>query len=179
MLIRRALIEESFAIASILREAFIEFEPLYTPAAFATTTPTSDQIQKRWYDGPVWVAVQNQNLVATVAAVPKRAGLYIRSMAVLPIARGQRIAWHLLSEIESFAMTNHHKHLFLSTTPFLKSAIHLYESFGFQPNAQGPHDLFGTPLFTMVKPLEPTDGGSKNSFVQNEEMKPNEQAGHS
>jgi ribosomal protein S18 acetylase RimI-like enzyme len=160
--IRIALIEESFAIASILREAFIEFEPLYTPAAFAATTPTSDQIQKRWYEGPVWVAVHNQNLVGTVAAVPKTAGLYIRSMAVPPIARGQKIAWHLLREIETFEMINHHKHLFLSTTPFLTSAIHLYESFGFQRNDQGPHDLFGTPLFTMVKYFETTGGVSKD-----------------
>jgi putative acetyltransferase len=166
VLIRTALMEESFAIASILREAFSEFEPSYTPAAFAATTPTSDQIQERWHEGPVWVAIQNQHLAGTVAAVPKSAGLYVRSMAVLPRARGQGIAWHLLEEIESFAITNHHKYLFLSTTAFLKSAIHLYEGFGFQSNDQGPHDLFGTPLFTMVKPLETTGGGSKNSLYK-------------
>ena len=172
VLIRRALMEESFAIASILRQAFVEFEPLYTPPAFAATTPTSNEIQARWDEGPVWVAVQNQNLVGTVAAVPKTAGLYVRSMAVLPHARGQMIAWHLLREIESFARTNRHKHLFLSTTPFLGSAIHLYESFGFKRNDEGPRDLFGTPLFTMVKQLETIRTASKDGgrrARQNEE----------
>lgn len=155
--IRRACRNESFAIASILKEAFIEFESQYTPAAFAVTTPTSDQIQRRWDEGPVWAAVQKNDIVGTVAAVPKSAGLYIRSLAVLPVARGQGIAEHLLREIEKYAAFKHHRCLFLSTTPFLKSAIRLYERFGFRRNDEGPHDLFGTPLFTMVKQLEPVN----------------------
>ena len=154
--IRRALIAEAAAIATLLREAFLEFEPLYTASAFAATTPTPDQNRARWHEGPVWVALQNQDLVGTVAAVPKSAGLYVRSMAVLPSARGQRIAWRLLREIENFAVTNHHTCLFLSTTPFLTSAIRLYENFGFQRNDQSPHDLLGTPLFTMMKQLDAT-----------------------
>ena len=131
VLVRNARINESAAIASILRQAFNEYEPLYTPLAFVATTPTSDQIQKRWGEGPVWVAVQYKKLVGTVAAVPKPNGLYIRSMAMLPFARGQGIAVQLLKVVESFAVSDHHKYLFLSTTPFLTNAIRLYESFGF------------------------------------------------
>jgi hypothetical protein len=41
----------------------------------------------------------------------------------------------------------------LSTTPFLNSAIRLYENFGFRRNEAEPHDLFGTPMFTMEKIL--------------------------
>jgi ribosomal protein S18 acetylase RimI-like enzyme len=155
LLIRRARIDESPTIASILHHAFAEYEPLYTPAAFTATTPTSDQIQKRWKEGPVWVAVQNVNFVGTVAAVPKHEGLYIRSMAVLPRTRGQGIAEQLLRVTESYAVAAQHRLLFLSTTPFLTSAIRLYERFGFRASDEGPHDLFGTSLFTMVKPLQP------------------------
>lgn len=153
VLIRSAFLDEAFAIASILREAFIEFEALYTPSAFAVTTPTFNEIQARWNEGPVWVAVQNEQPVGTVATVPKSAGLYVRSMAVLPVARGQGVAGQLLREVESFAATNNHKRLFLSTTPFLAGAIRLYELFGFQRSDEGPYDLFGTPLFTMEKHL--------------------------
>jgi len=162
VLVRKAVIDETVAIASILRQAFMEFEPLYTSSAFAATTPTSNQIQARWDEGPVWVAVRSDNLVGTVAAVSNIAGLYIRSMAVLPNSRGQGIALQLLRQIESFAISTHQKRLFLSTTPFLKSAICLYERFGFQRNDEGPHDLFGTPLFTMVKHLETLGGVSKD-----------------
>jgi len=153
-LIRNAAIDESPSIASVLRQSFIEYEPLYTPAGFSATTPTSDQIRERWSEGPVWVAVRKDITIGTVAAVPKSSGLYVRSMAVLPSARGQGIALQLLKEIERFAINHHHTRLFLSTTPFLKHAIRLYENFGFQRSEEGTHDLFGTPLFTMVKLIE-------------------------
>jgi len=49
--IRIATIEEAESIAAVLREAFMEFEPAYTPEAFAATTPTSDQPRARWDEG--------------------------------------------------------------------------------------------------------------------------------
>ena len=162
-LIRYAVIDESPIIASVLRQAFIEYEPYYTPDGFAATTPTSDQIRERWNEGPVWVAMQNNNIAGTVAAVPKGSGLYVRSMGVLPAARGQGIAGKLLREIESFAVSHHHTRLFLSTTPFLDEAIRLYERFGFQRSDEGKQDLFGTPLFTMVKFLGATMENEKRN----------------
>lgn len=154
--IRRATILDLNSISTLLDEAFAEFKPLYTPAAYAATTPTVEQIYVRWAEGPIWVAMQNSRLIATVAAVPKTSGLYVRSMAVHSECRGRGVAKQLLREIESFAMENHHQRLFLSTTPFLGAAIHVYEQFGFGRTDEEPHDLFGTPLFTMVKPLQTT-----------------------
>jgi putative acetyltransferase len=148
---RNTDIEEASMIASLLRQAFIEYEWLYTPAAFAATTPTASQIEARWSEGPVWVAIQKGNIIGTIAAVPKSSGLYIRSMAVLPAARGQGIAGKLLKEIENFAIDHGYKRLFLSTTPFLHDAIRLYEKFGFVQASEGPYELHGTPLFTMEK----------------------------
>ena len=156
VLVRSSIKDESPAIASVLKQAFIGYEPLYTPAAFAATTPTSPQIQQRWHEGPVWVAVRKDKIVGTVSAVSKIPDLYVRSMAVLPNATGQGIGGQLLGEIERFALDRHYKRLFLSTTPFLKEAIRLYQRFGFRRSGDGPHDLFGTPLFTMIKPLSPT-----------------------
>jgi putative acetyltransferase len=151
--IRKADIEAASVIASLLRQAFTEYESLYTRAAFAATTPTASQIEARWHEGPVWVTIQNDNIIGTVAAVPKSSGLYIRSMAVLPAARGQGIAGKLLKEIENFAIDHDYKRLFLSTTPFLHRAIRLYDQFGFLRTSAGPHELHGTTLFTMEKSL--------------------------
>lgn len=155
-LVRVAAVDESLAIAFVLRQAFREYKPFYTEAAFAATSPTASEIEKRWGEGPVWVAVQNDRVVGTVAAVPKSSGLYIRSMAVLPAARGQGIAWQLLKEIEDFAVKHRHQRLYLSTTPFLQHAIRLYEQFGFVRTNEAPYDLYGTPLFTMEKLLTPS-----------------------
>ena len=153
--VRGAVTDESPIIAQVLYLAFVEFEAQYTPAAFATTTPASDQIRERWSDGPVWVAIQGNQLVGTISAVPKSEGLYIRSMAVLSSHRGQGIGYLLLQSAQQFAIARGFQRMFLSTTPFLEQAIRLYKGFGFHPTNASPHELFGTPLFSMVKQLEP------------------------
>ena len=105
-------------------------------------------------EGPIWVAVQEEVVLGTVSVVPLGDELYIRGMAVSPEARGLGLGELLLKTVEGFAFAHGHKRLTLSTTPFLLRAIRLYRRFGFQRTADGPHELFGTPLFTMVKDLE-------------------------
>jgi len=168
--IERAKQEDIEAITSVLHASFVDIKPFYTPGAFAATTPTADQIRDRWNEGPVWKAVQNEVIVGTVAAVSKTSGLYVRSMAVHPSARGQGIAKRLLQETENFGKEYHHQRLFLSTAPFLKDAIRLYEQFGFQRNDDGPHDLFGMPLFTMVKPLSVVNNSKKLTEISMDDI---------
>jgi ribosomal protein S18 acetylase RimI-like enzyme len=144
----------SASIALVLHQSFLEYQVFYTAEGLAATTPGAEQIQQRMKEGPVWVALQLDSVVGTVSVVAKDDGLYIRSMAVLPSARRLGIGWALLTEVESFAGVAGHRRLFLSTTPFLDTAIRLYEGFGFRRSDEGPHELFGTPLFTMVKNLE-------------------------
>ena len=99
------------------------------------------------------MALHDGRIVGTASAILKDDSLYIRGMAVTPLARGKSVGNHLLSHIENFAKANSVSRLFLSTTPFLDQAIRLYEKFGFRGTDQGPHELFGTPLFTMEKLL--------------------------
>jgi putative acetyltransferase len=152
--IRLATINEASVIALVLREAFAEYEPLYTAGAFAATTPTGEQIEKRWNEGPVWVASHAEQVVGTVAAAPRDAALYIRSMALRPLPRGNGLGQMLLEQVESFAQRHSFRRMFLSTTPFLYRAIRLYERFGFVRIADGPHALHGTPLFIMEKAIQ-------------------------
>lgn len=151
--IRRAAARDAPRIASLLRDAFAEYEQLYTKAGYKATTPDRDEILARMREGPLWVAVTKARIVGTAAAVHRSNGVYIRSMAVLPEARGLGVGRRLLEKAESFAIGNGCHRLFLSTTPFLDRAIRLYESFGFHATDAPPHDLFGTPLFTMEKLL--------------------------
>ena len=153
--IRPAAADDCAAIAAVLGAAFAEYTPLYTPEGLAATTPASDTILNRLDEGPIWVAEREEDavIVGTVAAVARERGLYIRSMAVLPSARGHQIGEALFAQVERFAAARGHMRLFLSTTPFLARAIRLYERLGFQQSDEGPHELFGTPLVTMVKTL--------------------------
>ena len=151
--IRRAVPDDAAQIASALYNSFAGYESSYTPEAFAATISTPDQIRERMNEGPIWVALQNGRIVGTVSAVPKAEALYIRGMAVDPAARRKGLGHELLECVEEFAAHNGFNRLFLSTTPFLSSAIRLYEKHGFGRSNDGPDGLFGTPLFTMVKHL--------------------------
>jgi putative acetyltransferase len=151
--IRRAAAADCTAIAEVLYQSFREYKALYTGGGFAATTPDAEQIRARMPEGPVWVALRDGVMVGTVSAVLKGESVYIRSMAVLPAARGSGTGSGLLREVENWAAGQRCKRLFLSTTPFLNSAIRLYERAGFRRMEEGPQELFGTPLFTMEKNL--------------------------
>lgn len=159
MRIRTAVPDDVPAIASTLRRAFLEFESLYTPEAFAATISSIDQIRLRLREGPTWVALQDEAVIGTVSVVPKGDALYVRSMAVDPGARGGGIGRQLMRRVEEYATERGFRRLYLSTTPFLIGAIRLYEKCGFVRSADCPDNLFGTPLFTMEKDLsEPAQG---------------------
>jgi ribosomal protein S18 acetylase RimI-like enzyme len=151
--IRMAAPADVPSIAAVLRESFAEYKASYTDEAFAATAAASEQIQSRMNEGPVWVAAREAAIIGTVSVVPHSGALYIRGMAVLPSARGLRIGEALLKQVESFASAHGCERLLLSTAPFLARAIRLYERMGFKRSDEGPHDLCGTPLFTMEKEI--------------------------
>jgi GNAT superfamily N-acetyltransferase len=148
--IRLATLDECEDIGALLDTAFREHRPEYTPGAYAATTPTAETLRARFHEGPVWVALRREEIVGTVAAVIREGSLYVRSMAVLPTARGGRIGARLLDRVEEYAREHGIRRLYLSTTPFLHRAISLYRSYGFQLNGEEP-DLHGTPLLVMEK----------------------------
>jgi N-acetylglutamate synthase-like GNAT family acetyltransferase len=149
--IRDATAGDAEAIAALLADAFVEFEPLYTPDGFRATTPGREEISQRFTDGPTWVVEQEGRVAGTVSAVVRPDGVYVRSMAVAPSARGGGIGRRLLNHVQDFAAAQDRDRLYLSTTPFLSSAIRLYEQAGFVRTSAPPYELFGTALFTMEK----------------------------
>jgi GNAT superfamily N-acetyltransferase len=149
--IRRANPEDAQAIAEVLQRSFMEFKGLYTAGGFTATTPTSEQIVQRMQHGPVWIAIREGVVMGTVAAMVQNQSVYLRGMAVVPAERRSGAGKRLLQQVEDWARGESYTRLLLSTTPFLDSAIRLYERFGFRPTNEEPYDLFGTRLFTMEK----------------------------
>lgn len=137
-------------MSELLRAAFADHQRLYTRAGYAATTPPADRIRERLAEGPTWVT---DDLSGTVSAVNRLDGVYVRSMAVLPTARGRGVGRTLMHEAERFAIEVQARRMYLSTTPFLFDAIRLYESLGFRRTGEPPHELFGTPLVTMSREL--------------------------
>jgi ribosomal protein S18 acetylase RimI-like enzyme len=151
--IRRAGPQDASVISEVLHEAFIGFKALYSEGGFAATTPNAEQVLSRVQEGPVWVALRDGRVLGTVAAVVEGHAGHLRGMAVLPSARGSGAGTSLLQHAETWAREKGCTRMFLSTTPFLDSAIRLYERHGFRRAEEGPHELFGTPLFTMEKSI--------------------------
>ena len=54
----------------------------------------------------MWVALLKGEVVGIASVVPQGEALYVRSMAILPAARGNRIGEKLLTQIETFAIAN-------------------------------------------------------------------------
>jgi len=151
--IRLAAAEDAESIALVLLAAFLAYRPAYTPQAFAATTPPAETIRERMSEGLIWVALLNDRIVGTVAAVAEDVSWYIRSMAVLPAARGQGAGKSLLGQLEGYAVERGCRRLYLRTAPFLDPAIRLYETMGFRRSGADLVDLFGVPLITMEKHL--------------------------
>jgi GNAT superfamily N-acetyltransferase len=119
-------------VSALLRRAFQEFEPLYTPEAFVATVQPESGILQRLEEGPLWVAENEHVLVGTVAAICSADSAMVRGMAVDPDARGLKIGKALLRLTEDFAREQGFERMSLYTTAFLQRAIGLYQSSGFE-----------------------------------------------
>src|SRR5262245_38131712 len=69
--IRMATTADAAAVARILRESFVEYEPLYTRDAFAATTPGEEGVRRRMEEGPLWIAACADVAQGTVSAVSR------------------------------------------------------------------------------------------------------------
>ena len=153
MIIRLAIPDDAQAISTVLERAFAEVRDLYTSSAFRATVIPPHEVVERMQAGPVWVIEEGENVVGTVAAVGRDQSLYIRGMAIVPEARGKKMGARLLETVEKYAQQNAYRAIGLSTTPYLKRAIYLYEKMGFRIINEGPFEFHGAPLFQMRKML--------------------------
>jgi GNAT superfamily N-acetyltransferase len=152
--IRRAEEMDAEAISEVLLESFSTFREGYTPEAFEIVTPSADLILERFAEGPMWVAIVDGKIVGTASVMPEPEWLYVRSMAVLPSARGMGIASRLLDAIEEYAIGEGFEKLFLYTTYFSTGAIELYEKHGYvRGRDTTAEEWYGTPGLAMEKNL--------------------------
>jgi len=148
--VREAARLDASAVSALLKRAFVEFEALYTPEAFAATVLPEGGVLARLEEGPVWVAERDSLLVGTVGVVCRPESILVRGMAVDPEARGLGIGKILLRVVENFVREHGYERISLYTTEFLARAIRLYQSSGFEFTGESIHP-HGTKLLGMVK----------------------------
>ena len=150
--IRLAKASETNRIADLIYDSFVEYRTLYTEEGFAATTTNKEEIKRRINGKMVWVMLCDEVIAGTISILPVKDGLFIKSVAVAPIARRRGLGRALMRHAEKIAEERHAKYLELNTTEFLHEAIGLYEAFGF--DKFGYEDLYGTKLIKMKKILD-------------------------
>ncbi|MFT3744101.1 MAG: GNAT family N-acetyltransferase [Pyrinomonadaceae bacterium] len=154
--IRLAVSSDAGEISRVLFESFSTFREDYTPEAFEVVTPSPDAILSRFDEGPMWVAVVDGKIAGTASVLPEPEWLYIRSLGVVPEARGLGIANKMMAAIEEYAVGAGFDKLFLYTTYFSTGAIELYEKHGFTRGRDTTaEEWYGTPGLAMEKSLRP------------------------
>jgi N-acetylglutamate synthase-like GNAT family acetyltransferase len=131
VVVRFAAVDDAAEISRVLLEAFGSIREHYTLEAFNAVTPTAEEIETRFAEGPMWVAELDGKVVGTVSLSTEAEGLYVRSMAVVPEAQGQGVARELLKSLHDHAAGTGAKRIFLYTLPFQKGAREMYEKFGY------------------------------------------------
>lgn len=152
-MIRQAIPTDAAQIAALLEESFNEFKSLYTQGGYEATVLSHEKVVERMKAGITWVFIRELNVIGTLSGKIKSDQFYLSGMAVAPKSRGSKIGWHLLKTAEQYSKDANINRMVLSTTPFLSSAIVLYEKFGFEKILEPPGHLLGTPLFRMEKSI--------------------------
>ncbi len=151
--LRLATPADAPAIHDLLVASFAAFRDQYTDGCFDATVIDAARVAKRMAEGPMWI-IEDGRPLGTVAAKMDGRGLYVRGMGVHPDARRQGLGERLLAAAEAYAVAHGAPAMWLSTTTFLHASQALYRRFGFVA-ADGPADLFGTPLVSFEKELGP------------------------
>jgi len=152
--VRLATKDDAAEISWVLFNAFAAHRDNYTPEAFAAVTPATDEIVRRFGEGPQWIAEIDGDEVGTVSVTAEPEGLYIRSMAVRPDVQGLGLGHKLMDAVNKFADESEHKRIFLYTTYFVPGAKKFYESHGYKwVRDTTAEEWFGTPGLEMDRVL--------------------------
>lgn len=153
--VRLATADDAEAISAVLHEAFSLIREHYTADAFEVVTPKRDEIERRFAEGPMWVAELDGRVVGTVSLATEPEGLYVRSMAVSPKAQKQGIGRKLLDALHEHASGTGVERIFLYTLPFQKGARAMYEKYGYEWVRDTPaEEWYGVPGLEMDKRIE-------------------------
>jgi GNAT superfamily N-acetyltransferase len=153
--IRRAAAEDAGGILACLAAAFAPFRADYTPAAFADTTLDAHSIHERLRSMSVFVAVEADVVIGTIACGILESGDgHLRGMAVVPKRQGRGVAGMLIEAAERELAARGVRRITLDTTAPLERAARFYRKCGYRRTG-ATTDFFGMPLSEFEKILAP------------------------
>ena len=152
--VRLATSDDSQAISDVLLSSFGANRESYTPEAFVVVTPSPEEIEGRFAEGPQWIAELDGRMVGTIGVTHEPEGIYIRSLGVAPDAQGRGVGRKLLDVIDEYAASQNAIRIFLYTTYFVPAAVKLYEKHGYKwVRDTTAEEWYGTPGLEMEKEI--------------------------
>jgi ribosomal protein S18 acetylase RimI-like enzyme len=151
--IREAGLEDSERISRCLQAAFEPYRALYTPGAFADTSPTPAGIRERFSTMRIFVAeTADGEVVGTIACGVHGGDGHLRGMAVVPGFQGRAVADRLITAAEEALRSQGCTRVTLDATEPLARAVRFYERNGYARSGR-LGEFFGMPLHEFVKSL--------------------------
>jgi ribosomal protein S18 acetylase RimI-like enzyme len=153
--IRAARDSDAPHIERCLYHAFDPYRNAYTPGGFDDTVPSLAAIRERIAKMLVLVAVGDDAVIGTLAAVIETQSqhAHLRGMAVEPNWQGRGVASALLHAMEHELRAREARRVTLGVTAPLSRAQQLYEANGFQRTGR-VNSYFGMALYEYEKSLE-------------------------
>jgi ribosomal protein S18 acetylase RimI-like enzyme len=152
VIVRLADSADAAGISWTLLEAFGLICEHYTGEAFEAVTPKPDEVERRFAEGPIWVAELDDEIVGTVSLTNEPEGAYVRSMAVSPSVQGKGVGTMLLDALHERVASGKSDRIFLYTLPFQKGARAMYEKHGYTWVRDTPaEEWHGVPGLEMEK----------------------------
>lgn len=149
--VRLATPADANSIADVLRLAFSAHRTEYTSEAWAVATPDAQAVAARLREASsTWVATRRGDVVGTLSADTVGSELVLRSLAVLPTARGRGTGASLVHAAYLWARHAGLTSVGLETATFLAAAVRLYAALGFLQNG-GDRDLHGVCTIWMSR----------------------------
>jgi ribosomal protein S18 acetylase RimI-like enzyme len=155
LVLRAGTLADAAAIAATIAAAFEQYRGKLVPesGAFAET---ADNIAKQLQSGSgAIVAERNGRMLACVMTETQQGDLYFGRLAVLPEARGLRLARRLIAAVEAEARRRGLPGVRLGVRVVLTENQRLFGALGYVETSREPHPGFDYPTsINMRKALE-------------------------
>jgi len=152
--VRKAQPEDVEEVYKVIKLAFEDYRKIgYSETPIQSAIISKKEIQTRINKEQMFVAEIDKQIVGTVTRIIEFETMHVRTLATHPIFQNLGVGTKLMEKIEKEALEAGCYKIFLTSTPVMKSAIHVYEKVGFKREGILKKQFHGIDLIAFGKVL--------------------------
>jgi GNAT superfamily N-acetyltransferase len=149
------------AIAAVLSKAHAEHRKQLGETAYASMALDASAVAARFEEGPVWIAVRDDDVIGSLSAVPDGAAVQLRDLAVEAASRGAGVGELLLTRAGEWALPAGFEKLRIDIPQPLEAARRLCASRGFVTTAETETRQDDVAVTTFVRDIREFRGSNQ------------------